>query len=87
MRAPSPTPKRAKRLRGDMSLPEVLLWARLRRRQPGIPPCRRQHPIGPYVLDFYFSDARLCIEVDGYSHGTADRPQRDARRDAWLRRA
>jgi len=85
MRAPSRTHKRAKHLRGDMSLPEVLLWARLRHRQPGIPPCRRQHPVGPYVLDFYFSEAKLCIEVDGYSHGTADRPERDVRRDAWLR--
>jgi len=24
------------------------------------------------------------VEVDGYSHGVADRPERDARRDAWL---
>jgi len=68
-----------------MSLPEVLLWARLRHRQPGIPRCRRQHPVGPYILDFYFSDARLCIEVDGYAHGTGDRPRRDAKRDAWLK--
>jgi very-short-patch-repair endonuclease len=26
----------------------------------------------------------LAIEVDGYSHGTGDRPQRDEKRDAWL---
>jgi len=68
-----------------MSLPEVLLWARLRHRQPDIPRCRRQHPVGPYVLDFYFAEARLGVEVDGYAHGTGDRPQRDARRDGWLR--
>lgn len=37
------------------------------------------------MLDFYFAEARLCIEIDGYAHGTADRPARDARRDAWLR--
>ena len=37
------------------------------------------------MLDFYFSHARLCIEVDGYAHGLGDRPARDARRDAWLR--
>jgi very-short-patch-repair endonuclease len=71
MRAPSHTHRNARRLRQDMSLPEVLLWARLRHRQPGVPRCRRQHPIGPYVLDFYFSEAKLAIEVDGYSHGTA----------------
>jgi very-short-patch-repair endonuclease len=45
---------------------------------------RRQHPIGPYVLDFYCSKARLAIEIDGISHDMGDRPQRDKRRDAWL---
>jgi very-short-patch-repair endonuclease len=45
---------------------------------------RRQHPIGPYVLDFYCSAARLAVEVDGYSHEVGDAPAYDARRDAWL---
>ncbi len=61
-----------------------MLWSRLRARQPGIPAFRRQHPIGPYVLDFYCAKARLAIEIDGVSHEVEDRPQRDARRDAWL---
>jgi very-short-patch-repair endonuclease len=45
---------------------------------------RRQHPIGPYVLDFYCAKARLAVELDGMSHDMGDRPQRDIRRDAWL---
>jgi very-short-patch-repair endonuclease len=45
---------------------------------------RRQHPIGPHVLDFYCAKARLAIEIDGISHDMGDRPQRDIRRDAWL---
>ncbi len=45
---------------------------------------RRQHPIGPYVLDFYCAKARLAIEIDGMGHDMGDRPQRDIRRDAWL---
>ncbi len=49
-----------------------------------MPIFRRQHPIGPYVLDFYCAKARLAIEIDGMSHDLADRPQRDIRRDAWL---
>ncbi len=48
-----------------------------------MPIFRRQHPIGPYVLDFYCAKARLAIEIDGMSHDLADRPQRDVRRDAW----
>jgi very-short-patch-repair endonuclease len=85
MRAPKATQDRARVLRSSLSLPEKLLWVRLRRRDPGLPRFRRQHPVGPFVLDFYCSDAKLCIEVDGQSHGTGDRPARDARRDDYLR--
>jgi very-short-patch-repair endonuclease len=75
---------RAREFRRSMSLPEGLLWQELRKR-PGGFKFRRQHPIGPYVLDFYCPAARLAIEVDGASHDMGDNPQRDAQRDAWLR--
>jgi very-short-patch-repair endonuclease len=45
---------------------------------------RRQHPIGPYVVDFYCATARLAIEIDGISHDMGTRPARDTDRDAWL---
>jgi very-short-patch-repair endonuclease len=67
-----------------MTPPEVLLWMRLRGRGPGRPVFRRQHPFGPYILDFYCAQARLVIEVDGQGHGMGDRPEHDARRDAFL---
>ena len=85
MRAPDQTHERARALRSTLSLPEKLLWVRLRRREPDLPIFRRQHPVGPYVLDFYCASARLCIEVDGASHSMGDRPERDDLRDAWLR--
>jgi very-short-patch-repair endonuclease len=85
MRQSSHRHARAKRLRTELSLPERLLWVRLRGREPGRPAFRRQHPLGPYVLDFYCAPSRLCVEVDGAVHGAGDRPERDARRDAWLR--
>ena len=66
--------KTARRLRRNMSLPEVLLWQILRR-QPGHIKFRRQHPIGRYVLDFYVLELRLAIEIDGLAHhmGTGQR--------------
>jgi len=67
-----------------MTLPEVILWTALRGGGPNHPAFRRQHPIGPYVLDFYCAKARLCVEVDGGSHSMGDQPRRDARRDAFL---
>ena len=85
MRAPSQTIANARRLRRSLSPPEAQLWSRLRERAPGAPVFRRQHPFGPYVLDFYCAKARLAVEIDGMSHDLADRPERDARRDAWLR--
>ena len=84
MRAPKRTVRNARRLRRALSVPEVRLWSRLRERAPGKPVFRRQHPIGPYVLDFYCAKAKLAIEIDGVSHDMGDRPQRDLRRDAWL---
>ena len=45
---------------------------------------RRQHPAGPYILDFYCPRLRIAIEVDGGGHGHYYGAQRDAKRDAWL---
>jgi very-short-patch-repair endonuclease len=66
-----------------MSVPEVLLWQRLRRGQGGAR-FRRQHPIGDYVTDFYCAAARLVIEVDGAVHADAARMERDRIRDKFM---
>ena len=78
------TKDRAKALRRTMSLPEVLLWKAIKGGAVDRLNFRKQHPIGPYVLDFYCDAAKLAIEVDGATHGAGDRPARDERRDAWL---
>ncbi|KKC24953.1 endonuclease domain-containing protein [Sphingomonas sp. SRS2] len=77
------TIERARKLRRTLSLPEGLLWRALRAR-PGGFKFRRQHPAGPYALDFFCAEAGLAIEIDGESHSFGDRPQRDAGRDDWL---
>lgn len=73
----------AKRLRKQMTPPEIALWLALRTNDEG-PRFRKQHAAGAYVLDFYCAPARLAIEVDGESHNYGNRPERDAIRDAWL---
>lgn len=77
------TTRNARELRRRMTLPEVILWHWLRQRPSGLK-FRRQHPTGVYVLDFFCSDARLAIEVDGEAHSRGDRPMRDEARDEWL---
>jgi len=66
-----------------MTLPEALLWRALRRDELGRR-VRRQHPLGPYVLDFYCDAAKLAIEVDGELHAFGRAARHDAERDAWL---
>jgi len=78
---PRETIDRARRLRRQMSLPEVILWQALRRKQQGLR-FRKQHAAGPYILDFYCDSAKLCIEVDGEGHSW--RQDRDEARDRWL---
>jgi len=84
MEAPPRTRAFAKSLRRQLTLPEGLLWRQLKARQLLGLHFRKQHPMGPYILDFYCDSAQLCVEVDSYVHGTEDRPERDDRRDAWL---
>ena len=81
---PSQTVTRAKALRRAMSLPEVLLWRELKLAKSDVR-FRKQHPAGPYVLDFFCARANLAVEVDGIAHNMGDRPQRDIERDAWLK--
>jgi very-short-patch-repair endonuclease len=81
--APDKTVKLARKLRKEMSLPEVLLWQQLRQR-PGGFKFRKQCPQEWFVLDFACMEARLCIEVDGEAHDRGDRPERDERRDRRL---
>ncbi len=77
---PGSTIRNARRLRKEMSLPEVVLWRELRRR-PGGFKYRRQHPAGPYVLDFACLRAKLAIEVDGMAHSMGKTAYYDEVRD------
>ena len=71
----------ARQLRREATFPERLLWSRLRMGGIGTR-VLRQHPIGPYIVDFCAPDEGVVIEVDGRSNdGTA---ARDAARHAWL---
>src|SRR5215210_9408697 len=66
-----------------MSPPENALWRVLRSRPEGLQ-FRRQHPFGPYVLDFYCKAAGLAVEVDGMAHSMGTNPAKDERRDNYL---
>ena len=72
----------ARRMRHAPSPTEALAWRLLRRRKRGGFYFRRQHPIPPYIADFYCAAAKLVIEVDGESH--VGQEENDKRREAYL---
>jgi very-short-patch-repair endonuclease len=75
---------RARALRKSMSNAERKLWYALRLRQVDGARFRRQHPMGPYVVDFVCLEKRLIVEVDGPQHAEEAHIAHDARRDRWL---
>ncbi len=62
---------------------ERLLWQHLRGRQMLGQKFRRQHPIGPFIVDFVCLENGLIIEVDGGQH--ALEIEKDGQRTAWLK--
>jgi len=69
----------ARKLRGEPSLPETLLWRHLRLQPDGVK-IRRQHPVGAWVLDFYCAAIKIAFERDGIAHDMGNRPERDEAR-------
>jgi very-short-patch-repair endonuclease len=45
---------------------------------------RRQHPVGPYVVDFVSLEAHLVIEIDGSQHLAPRVMARDRERTFYL---
>jgi len=74
----------ARRLRRTMTDVERKLWNVLRSRQLESYKFRRQHPIGPYVVDFFCEQLGLAIELDGDQHGDPSNIRKDDARTAWL---
>jgi very-short-patch-repair endonuclease len=74
--------ERARQLRRNSTFPERVLWSLLRDRRLADVKFRRQHPIGPYLVDFYCPSSRLVVELDGKSHD--DRGAQDQERQQYL---
>jgi very-short-patch-repair endonuclease len=62
---------RARQLRANQTSAETVLWQKLRAGRLAGYRFRRQHPIGPYIVDFACLAARLIVEVDSPTHENA----------------
>ena len=63
---------------------EKKLWRLLRRKQLDGFRFRRQHPVDPYIIDFFCFAHQLGVELDGWQHGEDGAKAYDARRAAYL---
>jgi very-short-patch-repair endonuclease len=74
----------ARKLRREMTDTERILWSALRGRRLGGFRFRRQHPIGPYVVDVVCLEKRFIVEIDGAHHNEPAQMAHDRRRTRWL---
>lgn len=72
----------AQKLRKSMTGEERHLWYDFLKTLPIN--VHRQKVIGPYIVDFYISQAKTVIELDGSQHYEPAHRQMDADRDEYL---
>ena len=63
---------------------EAMMWKLLKGKQLEGAKFRRQFSIGAYILDFYCPEFRICIELDGDGHYSADGYEHDQVRNTYL---
>jgi len=78
------TQERARQLRKSATGPEQELWKRLQCKQLGGFEFRRQHPFGPFILDFYCVSEMLAVELDGATHRLPEARTYDTDRTKYL---
>lgn len=74
----------AQALRQNATDAENLLWRHVRAKQLGDCKFRRQHPLGPYVLDFVCLERGLVVELDEGQHSEGQQLHHDQVRTEWL---
>lgn len=73
-----------KALRRNLTPAEASLWKLIKNRKLNGRKFRRQHSIGHYILDFYCTEEKIGIELDGEVHMNTAAEARDHERDEFL---
>lgn len=74
----------SRRLRRRSTPTEEVVWEMVRdRRMLGLK-FRRQHPVGPFIADFYCAELSLVLELDGNVHLDPIQYEKDRYRDDWM---
>jgi very-short-patch-repair endonuclease len=77
--------EKARELRNNSTLSEVILWGYLKAKQMHGFDFHRQKPIDNYIVDFICCELYLAIELDGYTHLLEETAERDRRKEQRLK--
>jgi very-short-patch-repair endonuclease len=73
-----------RRLRTALTPAEAALWSILQRGKLGGRKFRRQHSVGPYIVDFYCPSEKMVVELDGAAHDGSRQVEHDEARTRFL---
>ncbi len=76
--------EKRRKLRRDQTYAEKIVWINLRGRRLLGYKFRRQYSVDYYVIDFYCSELKLAVEIDGESHDLPEQKEYDAKRQKYL---
>ncbi|MDU0370806.1 endonuclease domain-containing protein [Hymenobacter endophyticus] len=80
----TPQKQQRRELRNSLTSAEASLWSYLQRSQLAGRKFRRQHSVGPYIVDFYCPAEKLVVELDGARHYDVVGNARDIHRTQYL---
>ncbi|MBP6856666.1 MAG: endonuclease domain-containing protein [Candidatus Pacebacteria bacterium] len=66
-----------------MTPQELIMWSRIKNSKIGYK-LRRQHSIGRYIADFYCSEKRVVVEIDGVQHFDKEAMEHDRVRSEFF---
>jgi len=72
--------ERARQLRSNSTLSEILLWNELKNGKMKGKDFHRQKPILNYIVDFFCPELALAVEIDGNSHDRENAYEKDRER-------
>ena len=75
---------RRRDLRNNCTFAEYRLWKQLQHSRMLGYKFRRQYSVDEYVIDFYCTELKFAIEIDGSVHETDDAREYDANRQQYI---
>lgn len=76
--------EKRRKLRQHQTNAEDLVWRFLRNRQLLGLKFRRQYSVNKYIIDFYCSEIKFALELDGGSHNSHEQGVKDKIRQTYL---